>query len=133
MVVDYGALAVGQRISSRSYEMRADVVSQYAGAVGDGTTLRSDDGAALAPPMAVAALSLRGVVQDLQIPGGTLHASQEMEFLGAVSVGAKLECVATMAQNSVRGGWRFMVVRTDVADGEGRAVMVGKSTIMVPA
>ena len=133
MTVDYEALAIGQKISSRSYELDPDLVSRYAGAVRDETKLYSDDGSPIAPPMAVAALSLRGVVQDLSIPGGTLHAGQEIEFLGAVEVGATLSCAATLAQNSVRGQWRFMVVRLDVVDGEGRAVMNGKSTIMVPA
>ena len=82
--------------------------------------------------MVVAALGLRGVVNDLAIAGGTLHAGQELEFSGAVQVGETLQCTATLVQNSVRGEWRFMVVQLDVQDGAGRQVMIGKSTIMVP-
>jgi acyl dehydratase len=82
--------------------------------------------------MAVAALSLRGVVNELRIPGGTLHVGQELEFSGAISVGETVKCVATLVQNSVRGDWRFMVVRLEVADGNGRRVMNGRSTIMLP-
>ena len=133
MAVDYGALEAGQRVSERSYDLDADLVARYTDAVMDETRLCSDSGRPIAPAMAVAALSLRGVVQDLAIPGGTLHAGQEMEFLGPVEVGARLECSATLSQNSVRGGWRFMVVELDVVDGDGRPAMAGKSTIMVPA
>ena len=83
--------------------------------------------------MAIAALSLRGVINDLQIPGGTVHAGQELEFAYAVSVGDSLDCRATLVQNSTRGVWRFLVVRLQADNGSGRQVMQGKSTIMVPA
>lgn len=112
----------------------AVLVSQYVDAVEDRTGLCSSvDGRPLVPPMAIAALSLRGVVQDLEIPGGTLHAGQELEFRGAVGVGAELDCSATLAQNSVRGDWRFLMVELVVMDGAGLVVMIGKSTIIIPA
>jgi acyl dehydratase len=87
----------------------------------------------LAPPMSVAALSLRGVVNDLKIPRGTLHVGQEMTYTKPVEVGAQLDCVAVLTSNNVRGDWRFMVVDLQVSNGAGEIVMVGKSTIMLPA
>ena len=133
MPVDYSKLAPGQRISDRTYDLDPDTVSRYAAAVEDGASLRGGaDGAAPVPAMAVAALGLRGVVNDLAIPGGTLHAGQELEFKAPVTVGDSLTCRATLLQNSVRGAWRFMVVQLGVENGEGREVMAGKSTIMLP-
>ncbi len=82
--------------------------------------------------MAVAALGLRGIVEDLQIPGGTLHTSQELEFLAPVKVGAKLRCEADVLQNSVRGDRRFLVIGLTINDGEGRQVLAGKSTLVLP-
>jgi acyl dehydratase len=111
----------------------SDTVSKYVAAVGDlSHPAFEDSGPALAPPMAVAALSLRGVVEDLQIPGGTLHVGQDLEFHGAVQVGETLDCKAILAQNAVRRGMRFIVVELDVADGAGRRVLTGKSTILIP-
>ena len=134
MPIEYGKLAPGQKVSERSYVLDAEMVSAYVDAVGDASGLRSDeDGRSLAPPTAVAALSLRGVLTDLEIPGGTLHAGQEFTFKKAVPVGASLDCTATLAQNSVRGEWRFMVVDLEVTSGRGEKVMEGKSTILVPA
>ena len=110
------------------------MVSRYVEAVGDGSWAGLGVGdRRMAPPMAVAALSLRGVLTDLQIPGGTLHAGQELEFRAPVAVGETLECRAVLTQNSVRGDWRFMVVQLEVENGEGVSVMAGKSTIMLPA
>ena len=83
--------------------------------------------------MAVAALALRGVIDDLGIPGGTVHVGQELEIASAVRAGQAVECTATVVQNSVRGGARFVAVSFDVADEGGRAVMIGKSTLVLPA
>ena len=134
MPVDYSALAPGQDISDRTYLLDAASVARYIEAVGDrsGIFSQADDGAG-APPMAVAALSLRGVVEDLAIPGGTLHVGQELEFVRAVPIGSTLECKATVLQNSVRGEWRFFVVQLAVEDKSGHEVMKGKSTLMLPA
>jgi acyl dehydratase len=134
MPVDYSALAPGQDISVRTYLLDASFVARYIEAVGDRSRIFSQaDDSAAAPPMAVAALSLRGVVEDLAIPGGTLHAGQELEFVRAVQIGETLECRATVRQNSVRGGWRFIVVQMAVEDATGREVMRGKSTLVLPA
>ena len=133
MPVDYSRLAPGALVSNRSYVLDDDMVRRYAEAVGDRSRLHSPDGGAeLAPPMAIAALSLRGVVNDLEIPGGTLHAGQELEFVEAVPVGGTLDCRAAVLQNSVRGGWRFIVVGLEVGNGRGDTVLQGKSTIMLP-
>ena len=134
MSVDYAALVTGQEISRRNYSLDSDTVSKYLAAVGDQSQPTAEgDGPATAPAMAVAALGLRGVVQDLQIPGGTLHVGQDLEFRGAVSVGERLDCRAVLAQNTVRRGMRFIVVELEVADGAGRKVLTGKSTILIPA
>lgn len=134
MLSDYGELQPGQEISRHSYQVDQSMVSDYLTAVQDANdSLLDSGGEQLVPAMAVASLSIRGVVQDLRIPGGTLHAGQEFEFMSAVAVGSSLDCVATLVQNSVRGDWRFLVIDCHVTDGDSADVMSGKSTIMVPA
>jgi acyl dehydratase len=131
--MDYSTMTPGDVVSQRTHTLDTEAVSRYVEAVGDESRNRLDvDGPELAPPMAVAALSLTGVVNDLAIPGGTVHAGQELEFKGSVAVGETLACRATLEHNSVRGEWRFMVVRLEVDDSRGRRVMEGKSTIMLP-
>ncbi len=134
MPIDYGELSPGQEISSQTYVLDAYTVSKYADAV-DGQTqlLSAKDGYALVPAMAVAALSFRGVLNGLQLPGGTVHIGQEFEFSKAVIMGETLVCNAKLLQNSVRRGFRFMVVHLEVNDDAGQRVMEGRSTITVPA
>ena len=133
MAPDYSKLVPGQEISRHSYQLDETLVSDYVAAVQDQSPLSNGNTEArLVPAMAVAALSIRGVVQDLGIPGGTLHVGQEFQFLSVVSIGESLHCVATLAQNSIRGEWRFLVVDCHVASGDCTDVMTGKSTIMIP-
>ena len=132
--VNYSLLETGSTVSAQTYTLTQKEVDLYLDAVQDDSVRHlNSSGAELAPPMALAALSLRGVVIDLQIPGGTLHVGQEMEFKDPVRVGENLRCIASLASNNIRGYWRFMVVNLSVLRSSGDEVMEGKSTIMLPA
>ena len=131
-MIDYSTLQPGQRLSHELLTLDADSIAAYVDAVSDSSWTASAEGVPLAPPMAIAALALSAVINALQIPGGTIHAGQELEFGKAMPIGSMLTCNATLAQNSMRRGWRFLVVNLTAADDEGNAVMNGKSTIMLP-
>lgn len=132
-MIDYSKLETGKQISSESVTLHAKAVGDYMAAVEDTSNPTASDGTVLVPPMAIAALALSAVINALQIPGGTVHASQELGFGASVSVGETLECTATLAQNSVRRNWRFLVVNLEAISADGFVAMEGKSTIMLPA
>ena len=133
MVVDYSALTPGQEVSRHSYRLDADTVATYVDAVDDRSRdWMATDRDGFVPPMAIAALAFKGLIRDLAIPGGAVHGGQELEFKGAVRLGDTLACRAGVLQNSVRRGWRFLVLGLAVEDAGEREVMTGKSTIMLP-
>lgn len=125
----YDSLIAGHVVSERSYNIDNEMVEQYLTAVQD-TSLQNDD--SFVPPMCICALSLRGAIEDLKIPGGTLHASQEITFIKPVPINQSLSCRAKISSNTIRGDWRFMAIVLSVADMSGTEVMSGKSTIMLP-
>ena len=129
--MNYSQLKVGHKLSAHKYLLDAETVSSYVEAVGDGSSIYSDG--TMVPPTALAALSLKGIIDDLAIPGGTVHVAQELEFAAQVKVGQELTCRANLVQNAVRGQSRFLSVEAVVQDDKGRTVMIGKSTIIVPA
>ena len=131
-MIDYSKLETGQQVSNQSLTLDAKAVGAYVAAVEDTSSPEAPDGTSLVPPMAIAALALSAVINTLQIPGGTVHASQELGFGASVLVGETLQCTATLAQNSVRRGWRFLVVTLEAVSSDGSIVMEGKSTIMLP-
>ena len=132
-MIDYSKLETGQLLSRQSLTLDTKAVCNYTAAVDDTSNPTAKDGTPLVPPMAIAALALSAIINALQIPGGTIHASQELGFGAAVPIGASLECTATLAQNSVRRNWRFLVVNMEATSESGNAVMEGKITIMLPA
>ena len=137
MLFDYASLTPGQEVSRETLVMDNETVASYVCAVRDdsfGTPIMQDDQGekSYVPAMAIAAMSVRGVVNDLQIPGGTLHLGQEVRFLEAVRSGETLTCVAMLLQNSIRRGQRILVVSLEVVNDLGQKVMSGKSTIAVP-
>ena len=130
---DYGSLQSSDLVSNRLHKITEDTVSTYLSAVQDESALLSDsNGATIAPPMAIAALSLRGVIEDLNIPGGTLHVGQETSNINLVSIGTELTCKANVLTNTVRGDWRFLTVTLKVTTSDKTPVLSGKSTIMLP-
>ena len=131
---DYAALAVGDTISDRTFPLGLDGVEKYTAAVRDQSGVFDPaDEPPTVPPMAVATFALRGVLDDLGIPEGTIHVGQEMAFLSAVAAGEELNCKAVISQNAVKTGYRLLAVGMEVHDGRDRQVMTGKSTILVPA
>lgn len=133
MPLEYAALMVGDTISDRTFPIDRDAVEKYVAAVRDQSGIFDiTESSPIVPPMAVAAFALRGVLEDLGIPNGTLHTGQEIAFTGTVSIDETLSCIAKVAQNSVRAGFRFIGVGMDVRDRSDSQVMTAKSTIMVP-
>ena len=129
MTLDYSKLFTGQSISRRTFQLDSATVRDYVAAVSNAATIADND---CVPPMCLAAMSLRGLIDDLRIPGGTVHAGQELQFLAEVKAGEEVTCDAVLLQNSVRGEWRFLVVELESRDSADQPVLTGKSTIMLP-
>ena len=132
MPIDYASLSPGSQLARDTLSLDEETVARYLDAVGDETPVSSSAGPRLAPAMAVAALSFRGVVRALDLPGGSLHLAQDLEFARPVAVGETLECRAKVLQNSVRRGMRVLVVSLEAANAGGRAALTGKTSVMLP-
>jgi len=134
MSLDYSLLQPGREVSRKLVDLDLEAISAYLEAVGDESLLLSRNGdETFAPPMAIAAFSLRGILEELALPGGAVHGGQELSFDRAVPIGEPLQCSGTISQNSVRRAWRFLIVAVKANDHLGRKVMSGKATIMLPA
>jgi len=133
VALNYSKLTPGKKILDQSYVLDNETIQKYIDAVG-GNIPPSDETEALSlvPPMAIASLWLRGVIKELEIPGGTLHVGQELEFTQAARIGDRIECTATILQNTVRKDIRFMVVQLKVTNDVCQPIMQGKGTLTLP-
>ena len=125
--MDYSKLQPESIISENQYQFSEDFINKYTESVKDNSDYKNN-----VPPMAISALSIRGVLNDLNIPGGTVHVSQEFNYFSPVQKSDKIECLATIISNNVRGGWRFLGIKLETTSENHKLIMTGKSTIMIP-
>jgi N-terminal half of MaoC dehydratase len=125
----------GHEFSATRFRLGADDVRRYLEAVEDRSNAygHGPEGPAWVPPLAVAALALRAVLEQVELPAGALHAGQEVEFRRPVPVGASLRLQARVAQRSEMRGAVVSVIEFDVRqDGSTAPAVVGRATVIVP-
>jgi hypothetical protein len=84
------------------------------------------------PPLALAALTLAGLMDQVPLPPGAVHVAQELESVAAVRHDETVEAQLSIAQQSVRQGTNVVVFALEVRR-EGRTVLRGRSTVMAPS
>jgi acyl dehydratase len=68
----------------------------------------------------------------MALPAGSIHVSQELEFVRVIEVGERITCRAWLSHRSQRSGWWVLGVELEGADESGQPVLAGRSTVMVP-
>jgi acyl dehydratase len=132
--MDVASLEKGHCFPPVSFVLEEAAVSGYLQAVGDTVLpeLRRVEGQAWAPPMAAAALALRGLIEAMGLPPGAIHASQEFEFRRPVDVGERLNTRAWLAHRSQRSGWLALAVELEATDDAGQVVLAGRAGVLIP-
>jgi acyl dehydratase len=122
-------LAAGHVFPPIIFSVQAEQARAYGAAVGDTLGLYEDTG--VVPPLAVAALALGALLEQVSLPPGTLHATESLSFKAPVPAGAALECRATLAQRSQRSGWIVSVLDTEVSH-DGAVAITARATVLSP-
>jgi len=123
----------GRELPEARFRLGADDVRRYLEAVEDCSDAygQGPEGPAWVPPLAVAALALRTILEQVELPAGALHAGQEVEFRHPVPVGASLRTRARVAQRSEMRGAVVSVIEFEVReDGSATPAVVGRATVI---
>lgn len=134
MSTEIEALEKGHRFPAVSFVLDQETVGRYAAAVEDQalSPLAEAEGKALVPPMAVAALALRALMEALALPAGAVHASQEFQFLRPALVGERITASAWLAQRSQRSEWLALAVELEATGEGGERVLRGRINALIP-
>ena len=122
--------SVGHRFPEQHVHVAPAKVRQYLAAVGSESPLYRGE-SNVAPPLAIAAWVLAGLIEAIGLPPGSVHATQEFSFKGAVPIGGMLDATAEVVQATSRAGMDVIVVEI-VAVHEDRPVLSGRSMLMMP-
>lgn len=128
--IEYRQLQPGYEFPASSHKLDSSIVAAYLNAVEETSPLYRNT--KLVPPMAVAAYAMASLSERLSLPPGSLHVSQELEFVDTVNVGDTITCRARVIQNKKRGRLHLMVINFDVFHQSQKKVLAGKTSFVLP-
>ncbi len=128
--IGYQELKAGTEFPPAVFQVDSATVSDYLKAVGEDHAIYQNTG--LVPPMAVAALALKALINAISMPAGTVHVSQEFEFTAAVNTQDTLTSQAKVSRVQERGKLHLMSVDINVFDQGRKQVLAGKTSFILP-
>lgn len=124
-------LPKGFRFPPTPLDIPAEWVRQYIEATEDESTSPLDPD--LVPPMALATLAIRTLLNNARLPEGAVHAGQELEYMEPVPSGQDgLMVNAEIVSKGERSGWQLLTVRMSIDIAGGRPVMTARATLSMP-
>lgn len=127
--LSFKQLPVGFEFPPTRYELTEPVIAKYLEAVGEESDFLTSG---IVPPLAIAACAMTALSQSFTVPPGSIHASQELEFLKIVSIGASVSCGGKIAQKLERGSLNLVILEINVTNQAGEKVLTGRATIAAP-
>ena len=128
MTVSLADLPKGHEFAETRFELTPEWVAEYRAAVEDEATAPPD-----VPPLSLATLSIRALLNQAALPYGAIHVSQELNFSLAAQPSDVIVARARIASRGERAGWVLMGVELAVEDEAGAPMMDGRATITFPA
>ena len=128
--IEYQELKAGQEFPLAAFQVDSTTVADYLKAVEEDNAIYQNTG--LVPPMAVAALALKSLISAISMPPGTIHVSQEFEFIDTVNTQDTLTSHAGVSRIQERGKLHLISVDINVSNQEQKPVLAGKTSFILP-
>ena len=133
VTIDFFALQRGDVLPETSLRIEAGDVRAYREATGEAGAPSGDLwGAEGVPPLALAALVLATLTDQLPLPTGTVHVGQEFEFLRPATTGLEMMARATVSRRTQRRGTLVTMLSLELR-AAGEIVLAGLTTLITPA
>lgn len=135
MTVSLADLSKGHEFPETRFEMTPEWVAEYLEGVDDQATgpLLDSRPPIDWPPLSLATLAIRALVDQAALPAGAIHVSQEIDFFHGLELSDVIVARARVASRGERAGWVLMGVEMNVQDETGSPMMHGRATITFPA
>jgi len=128
--IEYSQLETGYEFPPSSYKLDSSVLATYLKSIEETSSLYLDTG--LVPPMAIAAYAMAALSEDICLPPGTIHVSQEFEFLDTASINDTFTSYARVSKKQSRGKFHLLVVGLNVINQYQKTVLAGKTSFILP-
>jgi len=131
-------LDTGYEFPPASYNLDAEIISKYLEAVEESSSLywRADNPRALTglvPPMAITTYAMTMLLQRLSLPAGSIHVTQEIEFLKVIEVGTRITCQAKVSQKWKRSKFHLLTIDLTILDQNKELAQIDKVSFILPS
>jgi acyl dehydratase len=123
-------LEEGYEFAPADYRLDPSMVTSYIEAVGEDDRIFHETDTV--PPMAIAALALTSLMEAAPFPEGTIHVSQEFDFINTASTKDTLTRHARITSRRDRGRLRMMTISLSVHNHNGKPVLKGETSLLLP-
>jgi hypothetical protein len=128
--IEYHQLNAGYEFSPVTHRLDPARVFTYCNAVDENAGLYQE--AKVVPPMAIAAFAMAALSENISLPPGTIHVSQEIEFKGTTAVDETIISYAKVSRKQDRGKLHLMTIELSVLNQDKREVLAGKTSFILP-
>ncbi len=119
-----GDLSVGRALPRVSFTLYKTAVESYIDSVEDCTRIYLNKG--LVPPLAIAAIAKKKLMEVLHIPDGAIQSQATFDFLGPIRLEETLRCHGTISEHWVRNRVNYVAVDIRVNSTDRKCVNKGK-------
>src|SRR5881628_769087 len=130
MTVSLADLPKGHEFAVTSLKLTSEWVAAYVRALED-EAIAGVPGHAY-PPLALAACSIRALLEQAALPEGAIHVGQELNFSLTSDSESEVVARARIASRGERRGWVLMGIDLSVENDSGGVMMSGRATITFP-
>jgi hypothetical protein len=127
---EFSQLSVGFEFPAKSFKFDSSIVSIYLKAVQESNEDYVTGG--LVPPMLVTAYAMAALNQSISMPEGTIHVTQELDFLVPVKTGDTITCNSKVSRRQDRGGMHIMATDITVTNQSQKVVLTGRVGFILP-
>jgi acyl dehydratase len=127
--VKYKELTTGFEFTPSTFQMDADTVTAYKKATEDNNPVYAGK---IVPAMAVAAIAMAAMADKFEVLPGTIHVSQQLDFLKAVYTGETLISYAGVKRKVERGSFNMLNITIRVENANRETVMTAETGFILP-
>lgn len=127
--INYEQLNTGFNFAPSSFKLDAKTVSVFLKATDDSNAEYQN---MFAPPMAVAALTMKAMADSFDLLPGTVHVSQQLDFINYAIIGETLTSYASVIRKIARGKFHMLTIGVKVLNQKQDTIISGEIGFILP-
>lgn len=128
--VDIENLTAGYEFPPAGFQLDSETMKKYLDAVEDKNDIYEQLHAV--PPLAISALAMSAMFTAMTLPAGTIHVSQNLDFITLAKPGEKLTSYAKVNRNVERGKLHMLTIGIKVLNQNKTTVLTGETSFILP-